>query len=42
MLCKMVDLDRVVGKGWEMGMERKVMGKQRERMMKMIVWFRSW
>jgi hypothetical protein len=25
------DLDKAAGKGWEMGMERKVMEKQRER-----------
>jgi hypothetical protein len=30
-LCKVADLDKAAGKGWEMGMERKVMEKQRER-----------
>lgn len=36
----MEDLDKAAGKGWEMGMERKVMERQRERkrMMKMIAW----
>lgn len=40
MSCKMEDLDKAAGKGWEMGMERKVMERQRERkrMMKMIAW----
>ena len=26
----MADLDKAADKGWEMGMERKAMGKQRE------------
>lgn len=41
MLFKMADLDKAAGKGWDMGMERKAMRKQRERMMKMITWTRN-